>query len=149
MQNFMHSGTKVEIRIVVSKLNYNNLENIAKFIAKYLPSAYVVNFVGLEMCGNAARNRKDVWIDYPVAFSSMKNAIDILCFESIDVGIYNFPLCSVDEKYRPLCRRSISDYKIVYDQLCSECTLRPICGGIFRSTYILKHPEVNPVKSYD
>lgn len=148
MQNFMRAGTKVEIRIVVSKLNYNNLENIAKFITNYLSSAYVVNFVGLEMCGNAARNRNDVWIDYPIAFNSMKNAIDILCSESINVGIYNFPLCSVNESYRPLCRRSISDYKIVYDQLCSECTLRPICGGIFKSTYILEHPEVNPVKGY-
>lgn len=149
MQNLMRAGIRVEIRIVVSKLNYNNLDNIARLIARYLSLAYVVNFVGLEMCGNAARNRSDVWIDYPAAFDSMRNAIDILCSEGINVGIYNFPLCSVDERYRPLCKRSISGYKIVYDKLCSECTLKLICGGLFRSTYILEHPEVKPIIRYD
>lgn len=149
MQNFMRSGIKVEIRIVVSKLNYLNLTNIAKFIVKYLPKAFTVNFVGLEMCGNAARNKSDVWIDYPQAFKAMKAAIDILCSESIDVGIYNFPLCSVSGQYRYLCKRSISDYKIVYDDKCGGCSLKDICGGIFKSTYLLEQPEVNPVSLYD
>lgn len=60
----MNAGIKVEIRIVVSKLNCDNLSDIAEFICKYLNRALVVNFVGLEMCGNAARNRERVWIDY-------------------------------------------------------------------------------------
>lgn len=149
MQNFMKSCIKVEIRIVVSKLNYHNLKNIARFVAKYLPNACVVNFIGLEMCGNAARNRDEVWIDYPQAFESMKEAVDILCSESINVGIYNFPLCALSAPYRHLCKRSISDYKIVYDEMCSECSLKEICGGIFRSTYLLKKPEVKPVSIYD
>lgn len=149
IQNFMKNNIKVEIRIVISKLNYMNVSNIAKFISKYLPSAYVVNFVGLEMCGNAARNQDEVWIDYPTAFEAMKEAIDILCSECIDVGIYNFPICSVANPYRHLCMKSISDYKIVYDEKCSLCSVKEICGGIFKSSYILKRPEVNPVSVYD
>lgn len=149
MQRLMNSDIKVEIRIVVSKLNYDNLTNIARFISKYLNRAFVVNFVGLEMCGNAAANRSQVWIDYPQAFLHMKEAVDILCENNINVGIYNFPLCSVAKEYRHLCRRSISGYKIVYYEECDLCSLREICGGIFRSTFLLKKPEVKPVTEDD
>lgn len=149
IQNLMRNSIKTEIRIVVSKLNYNNLADIAIFITKYMPKAMVVNFVGLEMCGNACRNQETVWIDYPQAFEAMENAIDILCSNCIDVGIYNFPLCAVKSKYRALCRKSISDYKIVYDDKCIDCSLKEICGGLFKSTYLLKHPEVKPVSIYD
>ena len=146
IQKLMNADMKVELRIVVSKLNYNNLANIARFICKYLHRAFVVNIVGLEMCGNAARNRNDVWIDYPEMFSYAKEAIDILYHSGIDVGIYNFPLCSVEEKYRYLCKKSISSYKIVYDDKCDECSLRELCGGFFKTTYMLAKPEVFPVK---
>ena len=145
MQNFMNAGVSVEIRIVVSKLNYDNLSNVARFISKYLNKAFTVNFVGLEMCGNAARNRDRVWIDYSEAFSSMKEAVNILCENNIRVGIYNFPLCSVERGYWHLCKKSISDYKIVYYDECEKCEVKEICGGIFKSTYMLEKPEVKPV----
>ena len=145
MQKLMNAGIRVEIRIVVSKLNCENLSAIAEFICRYLGRAAVVNFVGLEMCGNAARNRELVWIDYPEAFSHMKNAIDILCRDNINTGIYNFPVCSVEKEYRNLCRQSISGYKIVYYEQCGSCAVREICGGIFRSTFLLEKPEVRPV----
>ena len=149
IQNLMRNNIKTEIRIVVSKLNYTALTDIAVFITKYMPKAMVVNFVGLEMCGNACRNQDTVWIDYPQAFEAMEQAIDILYSACIDVGIYNFPLCAVKSKYRALCRKSISDYKIVYDDKCIECSLKEICGGMFKSSYLLKHPEVKPVSIYD
>lgn len=149
MQKLMNAGIKVEIRIVVSKLNCENLSDIAEFICKYLNRAFVVNFVGLEMCGNAARNRERVWIDYPEAFLHMKNAIDILCKNNINVGIYNFPICSVEKEYWHLCRNSISGYKIVYYEQCESCAVREMCGGIFRSTFLLENPEVKPVSCDD
>jgi His-Xaa-Ser system radical SAM maturase HxsC len=145
IQNLMNADMKVELRIVVSKLNYQNLNNIAKFICRYLHKAFVVNFVGLEMCGNAAKNRTDVWIDYSEAVLHSRSAIDILYSKGIDVGIYNFPLCAVDEKYRYLCKRSINSYKIVYDEKCNECQLRDICGGFFKTTYLLERPKVEPI----
>ena len=141
----MNADIAVELRIVVSKLNYLNLDNIARFICKYLHKAYVVNIVGLEMCGNAAKNRAEVWIDYPEMFTYAKSAIDILYNAGIDVGIYNFPLCAVDEKYRYLCKRSISSYKIVYGDNCDNCRLRPLCGGFFKTTFLLEKPEIKPV----
>lgn len=145
MQNLMNAGISVEIRIVVSRLNYSNLLNTADFICKYLNKAFVVNFVGLEMCGNAARNRDRVWIDYDEAFRYMKEPLKKLYNNNISVGIYNFPLCSVEKAYWHLCRRSISGYKIVYDDKCGGCAVREMCGGIFKSTFMLEKPEVKPV----
>lgn len=145
IQNLMNAGIAVEIRIVVSRLNGDNLSNIARFILKYLNKAFTVNFVGLEMCGNAARNRDLVWMDYPEAFSFMKEAVNILCENNIRVGIYNFPLCSVQKGYWHLCKKSISGYKIVYYDECEKCEVKELCGGIFRSTFLLEKPEVKPV----
>ena len=145
MQNLMNAGIAVEIRIVVSRLNCDNLTNIARFISKYLNRAFTVNFVGLEMCGNAAKNRDKVWIDYPEMFSLMKEAVNILCRNNIKVGIYNFPLCAVDRGYWHLCKKSISDYKIVYYDECEKCEVKELCGGFFNTTFRLSKPEVKPV----
>ena len=52
----------------------------------------------------------------------------------MDVKLYNFPLCAVKKEYWVLCSKSISDYKIEYDDVCSQCKVKEICGGIFDST---------------
>ena len=124
---------QLEIRIVVSKLNYTDVSNIADAILK-LPRVTVVNFIGLEMCGNAIKNRDRVWIDYSVAASSCENAIEKIIHAGIDVGLYNFPLCAVKRKYWSICKDSISDYKIRYKPECADCSVREICNGVFSST---------------
>ena len=38
------------------------------------------------------------------------------------------------EEYWNLCSKSISDYKIQYDDTCAQCYVKEICGGVFGST---------------
>ena len=66
----------VEIRIVVLKKNYQNLEKIAKFIVKKLPEVKIVNIMALEMTGNAHKNKKEIWISstVPMIFIGWKNS---------------------------------------------------------------------------
>ena len=124
---------RIEIRIVVSKLNYMDISNIVDLLLT-LPRITVVNFIALEMCGNAIKNRAQVWIDYPQAAAACEDGIEKLVSAGIDIGLYNFPLCAVKHKYWTLCRDSISDYKIRYTPECESCKVKNICYGVFNST---------------
>ena len=134
----------IEIRIVVSKLNVHDLENIAKLIAEKFPNTYRVHLIGLEMLGNAAVNHKDVWLPYEEAFAQSKAAIDLLVNAGISTALYNFPLCAVEEEYHLLCKKSISDYKQQYPEACLVCAKRELCGGIFAGSKRFAEKDLKP-----
>lgn len=143
--NLLSIGARIELRIVVSKLNANFITDIAKLITENFSGVECVKFIGLEMTGNAAKNKDRVWISYPNAFKSSKKAIDLLISAGIDVGLYNFPLCAVDEMYRSLCEKSISDYKIRYVEQCEKCFQKDACGGMFAGTVRLSKDDIIPL----
>lgn len=145
IRRLIGTSIKIEIRMVVSKLNYTFLNDIAEMIIKTFPRLYTVKFVGLEMLGNAWVNKEQVWIDYKQSFSYMKMAIRILVMNGYDVGIYNYPLCCVDQAFWPICEKSISGYKIRYLDECDQCKEKDICGGMFDGTVNLMKGNIEPI----
>jgi His-Xaa-Ser system radical SAM maturase HxsC len=133
---------RIELRIVVNKLNVTDLENIALLIAEEIPSIEYVSIMAMEMTGNAYVNREIVWIPYKESFAEVGNAVDVLLENGIDVKLYNFPLCTVKHKYWTLCERSISPNKIRYAKICDECKVKNVCGGIFAGTFNLERGEL-------
>lgn len=146
LKHILAVGAKVELRIVVSRINIEFISKIVALIVKEFNRIFCVKFIGLEMTGNAARNADAVWIDYPTAFQKAKNGIDILIKNGIDVGIYNFPLCAVERKYWNICEKSISDYKVRFAPVCDECTVKDACGGLFSGTLRLAKKDLKPIK---
>lgn len=146
IKNLLSHGIRVELRVVISKLNYSYLDDIAESIVKKYSAAELVNFVGLETRGNCAVNFDKVYIDHVTAFNHLKSAAKILIDNGINVGIYNFPLCNVEQGYWELCKKSITPEKIRYVDECNECIVKNICGGFFNTTMVKTKPHVNPVK---
>lgn len=143
-------SAELEVRIVVSKLNYTTMLDIAKLLVKLSMRITCVNFMGLEMLGNASKNASSIWIDYKRAFSYIKPAIDLLIENKQDVELYNFPLCTVDREYWGICAKSISDYKATFAEQCTDCTVREMCGGFFNSTGRYGKLLIEPVvKKYE
>lgn len=91
-------------------------------------------------------NEEAVWIPYREAFLASKGAINLLVEHAIQVGLYNFPLCAIDEEYRYIAYKSITDYKVRYADACSNCAVRDACGGIFAGTIRLAGKDVAPVR---
>lgn len=145
IHRLMSTHIRVEIRIVVSLLNIDDIEEIAKLIVNECKGVYTVKFIGLEMLGNARRNLKDVWINYKDSFNQMKSAIDLLIKNEIDVAIYNYPLCCVERAYWPICEKSITDYKVRYLSQCENCIKKDACGGMFSGTYNLMKGVIEPI----
>jgi radical SAM domain protein len=147
--NILRAHIELELRIVVSKLNCDDVTNIAKLIIRYFPTTTVVNFVGLEMRGNCVANADQVLISYQDAFQKSKEAIRLLIHHGIDVGLYNFPYCMIDEEYWPIAQKSISAYKSMFYDACEQCRLRHECCGIFLATMNFYKPKVYPITSGD
>lgn len=147
IKNIISAGCETELRVVVSKLNYKYMDELADYIIHNFKKLAAINFMGLEMLGNAAKNRDHVWIDYKTAFKSARLAIKKLIMAGYDVNLYNFPLCCVDPDYWPICCRSISDYKVRYCSDCGECMVKAICGGIFEGSRRLCEGRLEPVIS--
>lgn len=144
IRHLLYLKKRVDVRFVVSRLNMDDITNMAKMLVNEVRDIRSVKIMGLEMIGNAGIHEKEVWIPYRDAFSKSKYAAKILMENGIDVEFYNFPLCSVDRKYWGICRRSISDYKIRFRPECSQCREKGSCGGIFAGTMRLID-RVNPI----
>ena len=149
IKNLLATKAVIELRIVVSKLNYSFISRIADLIVSEFRGVYCVKIMGLEMTGNAAKNADRVWIDYRTAFLHSKDAVDRLIKAGIDVGLYNFPLCFVDKEYWGICEKSISPNKVRYAPKCDGCHVKDACGGIFSGTIRLTKEEVRPVIKHD
>lgn len=134
----------IELRIVVSHLNSDDVTSIARLIIDQIPRVYSVHFIGLEMLGNAAVNGPEVWIPYRDAFEASKEAINLLIHAGINVALYNFPLCAVDRTYWPLCKKSISEYKRNFPDPCQNCKQAPSCGGVFAGSLRYSINDLRP-----
>ena len=147
LTRLMKTDIKIEIRIIVTKVNCDHLLEIAELIVQKFPRVFCVNFVGLEPRGNCAKNFNSVFIDYSSSFSKSKDAIKYLISHGYDVGLYNYPLCSIERDYWPIAAKSISGYKNVYHDDCNQCEVKQICGGFFLAAMNIAKPKVFPVKN--
>ena len=146
IKNLINRNIDVEIRIVVLKKNYEQLEQIAKFIVREFPHTKIVNIMALEMMGNAYKNKDWVWVDFKDIKKYLYNACLTIIRSGIITNLYNFPLCNIDEKLYSLSRKSITDYKVRYKDGCDTCLIKESCGGFFNSTINIKDISIKPIK---
>jgi His-Xaa-Ser system radical SAM maturase HxsC len=146
LANISQSKAEIEMRVVVSKLNLRDMDSLADFLIWKIPRITCVNYIALEMSGNAALHRNKIWLDYQEAFGGIKEGILELVKNEIDVNLYNFPLCAVEKRFWGIARQSISDYKVRYASECKDCQVQEICGGQFASTLAGGYFNVSPIK---
>lgn len=142
IKNLLRNNFKVELRLVVSKLNINDIANIVDVVIEEFKSIEYVSVIAMEMTGNAKVNKKEVWISYRTAFAAIADSVRKLLQSGIDVRLYNFPLCTVDSAFWTLCSKSISPEKIRYAETCSACRYKTSCGGVFAGTLELEREEL-------
>lgn len=137
LKNLISNHIETEIRIVPTLINNESLNKLCEFISNNFIGIDCVNIMAMELTGAAALNKDKVWIDYHKSFDAIKNGVIKLIEAGIDVRLYNFPLCEIDEGYKFISHRSISDYKVKYSKECENCRLKKECGGVFNSTQLI------------
>lgn len=146
IKRLLGTNVRIELRIVVSKLNLEYIDKIVDFVIAEFKGVFTIKFIGLEMLGAARKHMDSVWIDYKASFKEMKMPMKRLILNGFDVGIYNYPLCCVDRGYWPICEKSISEYKIRYLAECEKCSQKDACGGMFQGTYRLMEGIVKAIE---
>lgn len=139
-------GIPVELRVVIHQQTYRRLPKTAEFIARNLPFAAHVALMALETVGLANANLDSLWIDPHEYQPQLKEACNILFSAGLNVSIYNHQLCVLDHTLWRFARKSISDWKNIYLDQCTECVVRDECGGLFQSAAKKHSSYINPLK---
>lgn len=132
--NLSALGAVIELRIVINKLNYMRLPQMAEFIHKNLPFVGWTAFMAMEHIGHAVSNERNIWIE-PIDYAAqLTGAVQTLAQWRKEVAIYNVPLCLIPESIHIYAKKSISDWKNKYLPVCDECSLKPKCCGLFATS---------------
>ena len=145
VKKLLRENLKIEIRIVISKLNAEDIVNIAKMIVESMQGISHVSIIAMEMTGSAYVHREKVWIPYKQVAKALEEGVFLLLKNGIDVKLYNFPLCTVKKEFWTLCEQSISPNKVRYADECEKCRMKSICGGVFAGTISMERGELEAI----
>ena len=144
--NLARCGCHIEIRHVITKLNYKRLNRFSEQMFSYFPFCAHYAFMGLEIQGNAIENFDDVNVDPGQYMEQLEEAVLTMRRGGLNVSVYNAPLCLCSEKVRPLARKSISGWKNVFPPQCADCFERGNCAGFFGTSARLPLQSLTPFK---
>ena len=142
-------GQKIELRIVVTRLNLEITPRIFKFIGDNFPSVDRVVLIFLEFEGKAEVSKDRVGITYlqiqPV-LEKIRKYFKIFK----DLRLYHFPLCVLDPSFWPYAWRTLPAEEVTYLSECQKCLLKKYCLGVHKSYFKFnKSPEINPRRSLE
>lgn len=131
LYNLARYSFDIELRVVITKLNYRRLPKIAQFIYKNLPFVNYISMMGLEYTGYTIKNADEVWIDPIDIHKELYEALRYLDLVGMDVSIFNYSHCVLPESLWSYARKSISDWKVKYEPCCDQCKMKSSCCGLF------------------
>lgn len=131
--NLLEQGQKIEIRIVVNKLNYKELENIIDYLFSSFKVINSISIMNIEPIGFARENFEDLYVSVKEQNSSLIKAIRKSSVYGFNCFLYNYPYCLLDKDIRKNTVKSISDWKNYYPNECNDCKEKENCAGFFTS----------------
>ena len=134
LYNIADEGIPVELRVVINKMNYQRLPQLAEFIFKNLYFVAWTAWMAMEDTGYATRNAKHIWVEPIDYISHLCQAITYLEGWGIPSSIFNIPLCLLPSEYHQYAAKSISDWKTKYLDECESCILKEKCCGLFATS---------------
>ena len=134
LYNLAANDIDIELRIVLTKQNYQRLPQMARFISKNLAFVSTVAFMAMEDIGYTIKNRNLIWIEPLDYMPQLQQAVQYLAQLEFDVSLFNLPLCLLPESLRPFAKQSISDWKNKYLPICDNCSFKSTCCGLFATS---------------
>lgn len=144
LYNLARWSMDIELRVVLTKLNYKRLPQLAHFIYRNLPFVKYISLMGLEYTGYTIKNADQVWIDPVEMAQPLSEATLFLASAGLNVSIFNLTHCVLPECIWPFARKSISDWKNRFEPFCEKCRIKDKCCGLF-STSIKQSSYLHPI----
>ncbi len=148
IKNLLKNNIKVELRIIVNKINYKDIPQFPEFIVKEFKGITRVVFINMKYTGNAFINRKKMFVKISESNLYVEKAIDILTKNNIDVKLFHFPPCTIKKKYWDLAEGITKQTsELMFVKGCENCVMKEECPMIWKSYYVLAgDKEFNPIK---
>lgn len=146
--NLARLQCNIEVRFVVSRLNYGRLPYLADTMFRTYPFVSHVAIMGLEMTGYAKDNHLNIWIDPLDYRHELSRFVSEARRRGINFSLYNHPLCVIDQCAWPYARRSISDWKQDYSSECASCIKLAQCCGVFSTSESRISRGIAPITQY-
>lgn len=127
-------GIPIELRVIPTQQNLEELVPLMELVLRCLSGLQQVSIMNLEPTGWARANWAHLYCAperYTAQLTSMVQAAE---GAGLPVSLFNYPLCHLPESLHAWAVPSISDWKNIYPEQCSGCTLRDRCGGFFSSS---------------
>lgn len=131
--NLGETGQVIELRIIPTQSNIENLSNIVTFVVSQFPHIRIISIMNIEPKGWARKNFHQVYVPVAAQNAFLTAAIDVAESSGCDVRLFNYPLCLLSCELHKFSRKSISDWKNYFPGTCDGCRLRTACGGFFTS----------------
>lgn len=135
--NLAEEAIPVELRIVINKMNYQRLPQMADFIFKNLYFVAWTAWMAMENTGYATKNASHIWIEPLDYIPQLCTAVNRLSEWGIPASIFNIPLCLLPQTFHQYATQSISDWKTKYLDICNDCLLKDKCCGHFATSKTL------------
>jgi len=136
---------RIEIRVVVNKINADRLHKIALYLYRNYPFVSHITFMAMEITGYAVKNFDEIWIDPFNYKDELEEAVLELHRRGMNVSIYNHQLCLLNEETRLFARKSISGWKNNYLSICDKCQEAEQCCGFFTTSGSKVSDFISPI----
>jgi His-Xaa-Ser system radical SAM maturase HxsC len=147
LYNLARFNQRIGIRVVVHRLTYSRLPQLAEFLYHNFPFVFHIAFMQMETINLARENIGGLWIDPYDYNEQLEEAVFYLWRRGMSVSIYNAQLCVLPKNLWQFARKSISSWKDIYVEECSKCAHRADCGGLFESSSDLYSRHLKALES--
>jgi len=138
---------ELELRIIITKLTYQYIEKILKFIKEDFPQVDRIVVIFMEMEGQAGDNFKIVGLTYS-QFQKFIPKIAKWIPKFKEFRFYHFPLCVIERSLWKYVWRTLPAYEITFLPRCKTCFYKRYCLGIHKD-YLEKigQKEFKPIRN--
>ncbi len=146
IKNLIKHGIKIELRIVINRINYLYLLEISEYITSNFENndfIYAV-FINQKIYGIAKDNYSLISYKLPEIIDKLQEAINELVKNNFQVKLFHFPHCILPEELWHLSMgKSAEESEIVFPPFCNRCLNKSRCSGIWKGYYELEgfHPN--------
>lgn len=137
IKNLLFFNIPVEVRVIINRINYMYLEEIANFISKEFKGIERLVFINMKYTGNALVNREKVSVNISEVVPFVVKAVKALENKNFDTRFYHFPLCILPKELwcmaKGVTKRETEELTFV--EACKRCKMIKDCPRIWK-TYV-------------
>ncbi len=147
VKNLLNKGYDVELRIIINRMNYKKLPEIAEWISENLKEVFRVVMIHMKYTGNAIKNIEKIKVKLSESNNYAVDAAEIMEKNGLNVRMFHFPLCTIPKKHWDKAKGVTKQKEeLKFSDKCEECSAKYECPMIWSTYYnIFGDDEINPV----